>query len=186
LTYPILILSLFFIYNLYDLNLIVIFNFKIDFYFVFSHISLIMILFIILNFSKNFFLVERIIIYEYIILLLLFIQGSFILLKINNLFVIFIALEIQNLCSYVLAALKRYNNFSVEAGLKYFLFGSFSSSLLLFGISLIYGIFGTLELTNIYLLLKYFSYDYFYILLFIGLFFILSGLIFKLGGAPFH
>ncbi len=98
----------------------------------------------------------------------------------------YIALEIQNLCFYVLASLKRFNNFSVEAGLKYFLLGSFSSSLLLFGISLIYGLLGTLNIFDLYLILINFNYEYIYIFFFLALFFFICGFFFKLGAVPFH
>jgi NADH:ubiquinone oxidoreductase subunit 2 (subunit N) len=98
----------------------------------------------------------------------------------------YIAIEIQNLCFYVLASLKRYSNFSTEAGLKYFLFGSFSSSLVLFGISLFYGLFGTVNLTDLYFILLNYNNEIFFVLFFFAIFFFISGLLFKLGSAPFH
>jgi len=101
-----------------------------------------------------------------------------------DLFIIYLALELQNLCFYVLASIKRYSSFSTEAGLKYFLLGAFSSSLFLFGVSIIYGIFGTLNLFDIAFIIEF--YEVYSSLLFISVFFLLSGLIFKLGGAPFH
>jgi len=101
-----------------------------------------------------------------------------------DLFIIYLALELQNLCFYVLASIKRYSSFSTEAGLKYFLLGAFSSSLFLFGVSIIYGIFGTLNLFDITFITEF--YEVYSSLLFISVFFLLSGLIFKLGGAPFH
>jgi NADH-quinone oxidoreductase subunit N len=122
--------------------------------------------------------------YEYPLLLLLSVQGAFFLLMSYDLFVIYLALELQNLCFYVLASIKRYSSFSTEAGLKYFLLGAFSSSLFLFGVSIIYGIFGTLNLFDIAFIIEYF--DVYSSILLIAVFFLLSGLIFKLGGAPFH
>jgi len=101
-----------------------------------------------------------------------------------DLFTIYLALELQNLCFYVLASIKRYSSFSTEAGLKYFLLGAFSSSLFLFGVSIIYGIFGTLNLFDISFIIEF--NEVYSSLLFISVFFLLSGLIFKLGGAPFH
>jgi NADH-quinone oxidoreductase subunit N len=90
------------------------------------------------------------------------------------------------LCFYVLASLKRYSNFSAEAGLKYFLLGSFSSSLLLFGISLIYGFFGTVDLFDIFYILINFNFDIIYVLLLLAVFFLICGLLFKIGSVPFH
>ena len=85
-----------------------------------------------------------------------------------NLFIVYVCLEIQNLCFYVLASLKRFNNFSVEAGLKYFLFGSFSSSLLLFSISMFYGLCGTLDLFDIFFIFMNFDYNIFYVLIYLN------------------
>ena len=65
----------------------------------------------------------------------------------------YLALELQSLSLYTLACLKRYSNLSVEAGLKYFIYGSFASGILLFGISLLYGSLGVTEFNHIYLLL---------------------------------
>src|SRR5436305_1476370 len=108
----------------------------------------------------------------------------FFIVFIKNFFIFFLCIEMQLLCSYVLAALKRYSNFSTEAGIKYFLFGAFSSSLLLFGISILYGLYGTLDIVNIYFIISnYFNYNN---LLLFSLFFIFTGLLFKLGAVPFH
>ena len=65
----------------------------------------------------------------------------------------YLAIELQSLCFYVLAAFKRNSEFSTEAGLKYFVLGAFSSGVLLFGCSLIYGFTGIThfsELTKIF------------------------------------
>ena len=123
-------------------------------------------LFFILILSREYFILEKIRIFEYSILILLSVQGSVLVFYTINLFIVYVALEIQNLCFYVLAALKRFNNFSVEAGLKYFLFGSLSSSLLLFGISLLYGLLGTLDIIDIYFILLNFNYELFYYFIF--------------------
>ena len=61
----------------------------------------------------------------------------------------YLAIEMQSLCFYVMAALKRNSEFSTEAGLKYFLLGAFSSGLLLFGCSLIYGFTGCTEFAQL-------------------------------------
>jgi len=65
---------------------------------------------------------------------------------------LYLAIELQSLCLYVLAAAKKDSTFSTEAGLKYFILGSFSSALLLFGISLIYGCTGTTNFEDLSLL----------------------------------
>jgi NADH-quinone oxidoreductase subunit N len=95
----------------------------------------------------------------------------------------------QALCFYVLATFKKNSAFSTEAGLKYFVTGSFISGFFLFGASLIYGSLGTLNLTNISLLLAFpfstFNNDLKLIIL-IGIIFVTVTLLFKIAAAPFH
>jgi len=162
-------------------------NLKVDsFYFFFRMLFLFFFLVCLLA-SRNFFLLEKIYLYEYPILLLLAAEGSFLMLMTDNLFVFYLALEIQNLSFYIIASLKRYSNFSTEAGLKYFLLGAFSSSILLFGLSILYGLLGTLDLREIYILIGYENiYMDINLFLLVGIFFLISGLLFKFGSAPFH
>ena len=87
--------------------------------------------------------------YYYVIMF----RGNFLINCCYDFFIMYIALELQSLSLYVLASLKRYSNLSIEAGLKYFIYGSFASGILLYGISLIYGSFGVTDFSNIYLLL---------------------------------
>ena len=97
------------------------------------------------------------------------------------------ALELQNLCFYVLVALRRHSVFSLEAGVKYYLLGALSSGLLLFGISLIYGLMGTTNFTLLSLLLLNSNMPiFFYSVWVISVIFIVIGLFFKLGLVPFH
>ena len=103
----------------------------------------------------------------------------------------YLAIELQSLCFYVIAAIKRNSEFSTEAGLKYFLLGAFSSGLLLFGCSLIYGFTGV---TNFSELAKIFTGGTQEILLStsslpaceLGMVFLLVGFLFKIAAAPFH
>jgi NADH:ubiquinone oxidoreductase subunit 2 (subunit N) len=186
LTIPVIVLSFFFIFLFKDLNLISISTLKIDsFYFFFRILFLSFFLFCLYTYRNAFFL-DKIYLYEFPLILLLSVEGSFLMLMTDNLFTFYLALEMQNLCFYIMASLKRYSNFSTEAGLKYFLLGVFSSSILLFGISLVYGILGTLDLREIYILINYENFDNLNLLLVISLFFIICGLLFKFGSVPFH
>jgi len=65
----------------------------------------------------------------------------------------YLAIELQSFVLYILASIKRYSNLSIEAGLKYFIMGSFASGLMLFGITLVYGGLGTTSFQQIYTLL---------------------------------
>jgi NADH-quinone oxidoreductase subunit N len=120
------------------------------------------------------------------LIILISLVGMFLLVSSNDLFIMYLALELQSLALYIICAIKRYSNLSIEAGLKYFILGSFSSAILLLGISLIYGLLGT---TNYYelaiCLYPEFLYTNIKIIYFsIGCIFI--GLLFKLGIVPFH
>jgi NADH:ubiquinone oxidoreductase subunit 2 (subunit N) len=106
---------------------------------------------------------------------------------------LFFIIELQSLSFYVLVSSKQTSSFSTEGGLKYFILGSFSSGIILFGISLIYGFTGFLSYQDLMLFLStfqfldfsslyYFSFSGF----FAGLVLITIGLLFKLGAAPFH
>lgn len=123
--------------------------------------------------------------FENFSLILLCLAGIFIFLNSNHLFVLYLGIELQSLSLYILCCLKQYSNKSLEAGLKYFIYGSFSSLILLFGISLIYFLFGCLNLNDVNLLLvTIINEDN--IILHIGLICILIGFLFKLAVFPFH
>ena len=83
--------------------------------------------------------------FEYILLILFSILGLFLLCSSDDLLTAYLAIELQSLSFYVIAAFKKNSTFSVESGLKYFILGAFSSSLFLFGSSLIYGISGSIN-----------------------------------------
>lgn len=113
---------------------------------------------------------------ECVCLMLLSITGGMLLISSGDLMSLFLSLEIQSLCFYVLAATGRTSQFSTEAGLKYLVLGAFSSGVLLFGCSLLYGFSGTTSLYEVSNLRA----------AMFGLLFILFGVLFKLGAAPFH
>ena len=95
----------------------------------------------------------------------------------------------QALCFYILASFRRNSAFSTEAGLKYFISGSFISGIFLFGCSLIYGGLGTLNFHNLQLLLVFpFTDDFSTLNLFVlsGVILVTITLLFKLAAAPFH
>lgn len=107
----------------------------------------------VLYVSFQYFMVEKIFFVEYYFLIGLFCVSAFLLMAANDLVVFYLAIELQSLVLYTLAAIKRFNVFSTEAGLKYFVLGALSSGFLLFGISLFYGFSGTLNFFDIKFLL---------------------------------
>jgi NADH-quinone oxidoreductase subunit N len=88
---------------------------------------------------KQYLMAQKINSFEYIIILLFAVLGLFLLCSSNDFITAYLSLELQSLSFYVLSAFKKKSYHSVESGLKYFILGSFSSGLFLFGTSLIYG-----------------------------------------------
>jgi NADH-quinone oxidoreductase subunit N len=86
---------------------------------------------------------------EFNILVVGVLMGGMILSSANNMLTVYVGIETLSILSYVLASLKRNNEFSSEAGLKYSLYGGVSAGLMLFGLSHLYGVFGTIQFTGI-------------------------------------
>jgi NADH-quinone oxidoreductase subunit N len=122
--------------------------------------------------------------FEFFIVVALAVFGLNLLVMSSDFLTSYIVLELQSFCFYILAAFKRSSAYSTEAGLKYFLLGSFSSTLLVFGITLIYGIFGTVNFSLLHLIV--FENNNLFFLDKLGFIFIFVGLLFKLAAAPFH
>lgn len=122
---------------------------------------------------------------EYLALMLCSATGMMLMASANDLIVMFLALEILSIALYVLAAFDRRRLTSQEAGLKYFLLGSFSSAVFLYGIALVYGATGTTNLGGIATFLATHRIIDDGVLL-LGLAFLLVGLGFKVAAAPFH
>jgi NADH-quinone oxidoreductase subunit N len=120
---------------------------------------------------------------EYFALLLLAAAGLMLLVSSENLLMIFIALELLSTSLYALAAFDKGSLASSEAALKYFLFGSMSAAFTLFGISLIYGIAGDLQLGVIATRLRGHPVEPVF---YAAVVMTLVGFAFKLAAAPFH
>ena len=90
--------------------------------------------------------------FEYFLLILLAVFGLMLLCSSFDLISVYLAIELQSLCLYVLAAFNRESAYSTEAGLKYFILGAFASGLLLFGMSIIYGFTGTTNFEDLHIL----------------------------------
>ena len=86
---------------------------------------------------------------EYLALILMATVGMMLLVSSTDLLMIFISLELTSLSLYILTAFNKQNIKSVEAALKYFLFGGMSAAFTLFGLSLVYGLSGSTNLTQI-------------------------------------
>jgi len=120
---------------------------------------------------------------EYFALLLLATVGMMFLAGSENLLMIFISLELTSLSLYILTAFNKRNIRSAEAALKYFLFGGMAAAFTLFGLSLIYGLTGALELKAIAAALKGRGLDP---LLVVAIVMTVIGFGFKVAAVPFH
>jgi NADH-quinone oxidoreductase subunit N len=110
--------------------------------------------------------------------------GMFVMISGNNLLVIYLGLELLTLSSYALVALRRDKEQATEAAMKYFVLGAMASGFLLYGMSMLYGATGTLDITMIHqaIVAGHIQHQ----VLVFGLVFIVAGLAFKLGAVPFH
>jgi NADH-quinone oxidoreductase subunit N len=110
--------------------------------------------------------------------------GIFVMISGQNFLVIYLGLELMTLCSYALVALRRDHATSTEAAMKYFVLGAMASGFLLYGLSMLYGATGSLDIGTVFKIVN--SGQVKHQVLVFGLVFIVSGLAFKLGAAPFH
>jgi NADH-quinone oxidoreductase subunit N len=110
--------------------------------------------------------------------------GMSVMISGNNLLVIYMGLELLTLSSYALVALRRDNATATEAAMKYFVLGAMASGFLLYGMSMLYGATGSLDITAIFKAIS--TGQIRHQVLVFGLVFVVSGLAFKLGAVPFH
>jgi NADH-quinone oxidoreductase subunit N len=110
--------------------------------------------------------------------------GIFVMISGNNFLLIYLGLELMTLCSYALVALRRDNATATEASMKYFVLGALASGFLLYGMSMMYGATGSLDINEVYKAIA--SRQVKHSVLVFGLVFIVAGLAFKLGAVPFH
>ena len=110
--------------------------------------------------------------------------GMFVMISGNNFLVIYLGLELLTLSSYALVALRRDNATATEAAMKYFVLGAMASGFLLYGLSMVYGATGSLDIGQVFKAVN--SGQIRHQVLVFGLVFVVAGLAFKLGVVPFH
>ena len=110
--------------------------------------------------------------------------GMFIMIGGNNFLVIYLGLELLTLSGYALVALRRDHTTATEAAMKYFVLGAMASGFLLYGLSMVYGATGSLDIGEVFKAVN--SGQIRHQVLVFGVVFIVAGLGFKLGTAPFH
>lgn len=121
---------------------------------------------------------------EFYILSLFTLLGQMVMISANNFLIIYLGLEIMSLSLYALVAFRRDNAVAIEAAMKYFVLGALASGFLLYGISMLYGATGSLDLNEVARVIATGAVNK--PVLIFGLVFVVSGLAFKLGAVPFH
>lgn len=121
---------------------------------------------------------------EISVLMLFATVGMMLMVSAGTLVMVYVGLEMLALCSYALVALDRDNPLASEAGIKYFVLGSLASGLLLYGLSLVYGATGSLHLSEIATAASQATDTK--LMLVTGVVFMVTGIAFKFGAAPFH
>jgi len=121
---------------------------------------------------------------EFYVLALFSLLGQMVMISGNNFLIIYLGLELMSLSLYALVALRRNHSVSTEAAMKYFVLGALASGFLLYGISMLYGATGSLDLTEVAKVAASGTVNK--TVLVFGVVFLVAGLAFKLGVVPFH
>ncbi len=121
---------------------------------------------------------------EIFILSVFALLGMSVMISSQNFLVLYLGLELLTLSSYALVALRRDNTQATEAAMKYFVLGAMASGFLLYGMSMLYGATGSLDLATVFKVIA--SGQVKHQVLVFGLVFVVAGLAFKLGVVPFH
>jgi NADH-quinone oxidoreductase subunit N len=156
---------------------------QVDGFSVFFHSLVIAIAAVVILSSYEYMAVQRIRAGEYYALILFGVVGMALMSSAIELVLIFIALEISSISSYVLAGFRRHEASSAESSLKYFLLGSFATAFFLYGVALMFGATGSTNIAQISRTLQAGSMP---LLAYVAVAFMFVGLGFKVAAAPFH
>ena len=121
---------------------------------------------------------------EFYVLALFSLLGQMVMISANNFLTIYLGLELMSLSLYALVALRRDDARATEAAMKYFILGALASGFLLYGMSMLYGATGSLDISRVAAVIGSGTVNP--TILTFGLVFVVAGLAFKLGAVPFH
>jgi NADH-quinone oxidoreductase subunit N len=147
-------------------------------------IFILVIVFLAFLYSKQYLQDRKLLKGEYLVLGLCATLGMMIMVSANTLLIIYLGLELLSLSLYTMVAMNRDSQQASEAAMKYFVLGALASGMLLYGMSIIYGVTGSLDLNAIAQAISQAEEPK--TMLVFGLVFIVIGLAFKLGAVPFH
>jgi NADH-quinone oxidoreductase subunit N len=135
-------------------------------------------------YARDYFDKKEIQVSEFYILSLFATIGMLVLISANSLLTVYLGLELLSLSLYSMVAMNRDSQESAEAAMKYFVLGALASGMLLYGISMLYGVSGTLQLDELVASTDVIGQER--VLLVFGVVFVIVGIAFKLGVVPFH
>src|SRR5579864_7397631 len=154
---------------------------------IFFHLLIAVIVIVIILASYEYLEVQHINLGEYYGLILFGAVGMMLMSSATELVLIFIALEISSISTYVLAGFRRRSASSSESSLKYFLLGSFATAFFLYGVAMMFGATGSTNIVRIgEALRQYVGTQHGPILAYLGIALMFVGLGFKVAAAPFH
>lgn len=149
---------------------------------VFSGLFIVLTIFLV-GLSGDFYKNEKAKISDFVAIKLFLLSGAIAMVSFGNLAMFFLGIEVLSISLYILASSSRANLKSNEAGLKYFLMGSFASGIILFGICLIYGAMGSFDVDEISQLSQSAALPIWFP---IGISLLVIGMLFKVAAVPFH
>jgi NADH-quinone oxidoreductase subunit N len=155
---------------------------RVDTFSIFFHVVILLIVLVVVLSSFDYLEVQRIKAGEYYALVLFAAVGMMLMTSAIELVLIFIALEISSISTYVLAGFRRRAAESAESSLKYFLLGSFATAFFLYGVAMVFGATGT---TNVYRIAEVLTTQH-SVLVYLAVALMFVGLGFKVASAPFH
>jgi NADH-quinone oxidoreductase subunit N len=159
-------------------NMIIVNKFSVSF----SSLFIVLTLFLV-ALSHNFYENHQSKLSDYIAIKIFLLAGAVAMVSFGNLAMFFLGIEVLSISLYVLAASSRMNIKSNEAGMKYFLMGSFASGIILFGICLIYGAMGSFDIVEISEMSQSAELPIWFP---IGIVLVTIGMLFKIAAVPFH
>lgn len=159
---------------------------KVDAFSIFFHFVVAAVTILVILASYEYMEVQQIRAGEYYGLLLFGAVGMDLMSSAVELVLIFVALEISSIATYVLAGFRRRAAISAESSVKYFLLGSFATSFFLYGVALMFGATGSTSIATIGETLSQFEMGHGPMLAYVGVALMFVGLAFKVAAAPFH
>src|SRR5271166_1853133 len=155
---------------------------RVDAFSIFFHFIVLLVALVVVLSSFDYLEVQRIQAGEYYALILFAAVGMMLMSSAIELVLIFIAIEISSISTYILAGFRRRAAESAESSLKYFLLGSFATAFFLYGVAMVFGATGT---TNIYRIAEVLSTQH-SVVVYLAVALMFVGLGFKVASAPFH